>query len=123
MSLRITNKTNFMDKSIVEIYNLLIRQAPKFTQLGIDEVKRAYTSTFTKNPIDTGESQKNTVAYTQAQLRPFPFIKIIFESRKETPFIYFAEPLQPKNPNFKYGKRNTVLSARDALSKKLGITK
>ena len=112
-----------MDKSIVEIYNLLIRQAPKFTQLGIDEVKRAYTSTFTKNPIDTGESQKNTVAYTQAQLRPFPFIKIIFESRKETPFIYFAEPLQPKNPNFKYGKRNTVLSARDALSKKLGITK
>jgi hypothetical protein len=112
---------NIIQNSDTELYNILVSLAPQLTALGLKDKDEAYTSTFSKKPVDTGESQKQTNFYTTANLRPYPLIKAVFESLQEFPFIYFAEPLQPKNPNFKYGRRNTIESARDKLAKQLGI--
>jgi hypothetical protein len=35
--------------------------------------------------------------------------------------IFFIAPLQARNPNFKYGERNTLKFARDDTARKIGI--
>lgn len=121
MSITIQNEKEFLEKSSKDIYIILVTLLPKLNTLADIKIEEAYTSTFGRNPIDTGQSKENTFFSSQAHLRPTPLINAIFESKKQFPFLYFANPQSPKNPNFKYGKRNTVISARDKLAKQLGI--
>ena len=121
MSLKLTDKDAFDEGTRKEVFRILLGYLPQLIVLSEQKIKEAYTSTFSKNPIDTGESQRNSIVTAQSQLRPQPFIKLIFESKLREPFLYFAEPLSPSNPNFKYGKRNTLVSARDKLIKQLKL--
>lgn len=121
MSLQITNATQFESRSREEIYAILVEYLPQLQTLSKRLLAEAYTSTFGRNPIDTGASKKNTITFGESNLRPYPYVKQVFESLQMFPFIYFAEPLQPKNPNYKYGKRNVLISARDRLAEQLGL--
>ena len=121
MSIKL-DTNNLKELLPIEIYEILKSFIPALQKLADAKLKEAYESTFSRNPIDTGDSQKASFAYIESQLRPYPLIKIVFESLQREPFIFFAEPLQPKNPNFKYGRRNTIISARDKLAAQLGIS-
>lgn len=121
MSIKL-DTNNLKELLPIEIYEILKSFIPALVQLGQEKLKEAYQSTFSRNPIDTGDSQKASYVYANSQLRPYPLIKITFESLQRVPFIFFAEPISPKNPNFKYGRRNTIISARDKLATQLGIS-
>lgn len=106
-----------------QIYAIFLQYVPEFQALAENQVKKSYAGYFVRDPVDTGNARENTSAIIEAQLRPEPILRAIFEidQAQVNYALFFAEPLQKRNPNFKYGRRNTAISSRDQFAKALGI--
>jgi hypothetical protein len=117
-----------------QLYELMARKVPNLSDLATAEMTKTYHGEFGKDPIDSGKTEKQSEATVDIQKRPSPYIRLTFEVAPDPSrakswskgtvadyAIFFFEPLQPKNPNYKYGKRNTVVRARDNTAKKLGL--
>jgi hypothetical protein len=121
MAIKIKNGGEFVEQSKAQIYRLFLSYLPQFQILAQQQVQISYNSFFIRNPKDTGTSEEQTQATVKASLRPNPFLRLRWEITKVDYAIFFLEPLQAKNPNFKYGKRNTLQSSRDLFAKEIGI--
>lgn len=123
MGVAFKNLANFEDSLRKELFDLIAEKAPELSVLANQELAATYRGAFVRDPVDTGASRDNSKAYVKLKARPAPEITVVFEITGPPVdyAIYFLEPLSPKNPNFKYGKRNTLTKARDNLARKLGI--
>ena len=120
--MKLTNLASFTQKMEDQLYDLLSSKVNVLKAKSNQLIATAYSGTFSKNPIDTGNAKANTRVIITGQKRPSPQFSIVFEIDDSVDYaIYFLEPLQARNPNYKYGKRNVVKSARDQLAQSLGI--
>lgn len=111
-----------------QLYDKMAQKVPQLSIKSTQLIQQAYSGEFSKDPVDTGTAKSNsratvTIQGRNSQGQDAPTIKVEFaiQGLAEDYAIYFLEPLQRKNPNFKYGKRNTVKRARDNLANFLGI--
>ncbi len=123
MSINITNSRNFEAGMRDKIYQLLAQKSPQIQIKAKEFLSKSYAGEFSKDPVETGQAKDDSDVTTTIKGRPEPSITVIFTITGEAQSyaIYFLEPLSSKNPNLKYGKRNTIKKARDNLGKFLGI--
>lgn len=130
----IIDKEGWLDTQRGKIYiDLFLPNVGKFEKLARDQIQKSYFNGFNKAPVDTLTASKNTKAIVTAQLRPAPSIKIewfIPDSREMMTStkkglvnyaLFFIAPLQPRNPNFKYGARDTVGKSREFFMKAINL--
>lgn len=134
----ITNKAGFVTQMEKQVYQALIGLIPQLSIRANESMKLMYNGFFGRDPIASGESKRVSDG-TAIQNPKGSGLLVVFQvienqsrartwgKRTKQRFkvedyaMFFAEPLVPKNPNFKYGRRNPATSARDHFMKKLGI--
>lgn len=124
--MKITNSKAVLESLKLQLAQKLRSHIPALTNLSKELVNQSYTSEFARNPVDTGQAKNDTKAYVEYSERNKkgdnePTLTCVFEIKGEAEnyAIFFLEPNQMSNPNFKYGRRNTIKRARDNLQKKL----
>lgn len=128
--IKFTNIKAVEDSIKAQIYKKLAKVAPQIQIKATEILKSTYQGEFSKDPVDTGQAKKDSrvdlaIRGRNSQGQNVPSMTIGFEIKGEAEkyALYFMYPISPSNPNFKYGKRDTVVRARDNLAKFLGIKK
>lgn len=115
-----------MALNVNKIVNNLSKKIVKKVTKNIGEIKRESKVAiqdsfldFPRPPIDTGLSQDNSFAQSQVNKNGFDLTLGIATDYS----IYFRDPQSPKNPNYKYGKRDPIKKAipkiKDIIKKNL----
>ena len=134
------NKLEFVNQAEVDLYEKLKGLEPDFTRVAVSSLDKMYSGFFSRNPVASGKSQKTSEAVVDTLNTPKLGTFIVWQFREDKSrarswrdrktkeivtvndyAIFFAEPLNPRNKNYKYGRRNVITSARDYFNKQLGI--
>jgi hypothetical protein len=128
MSVKFKNIGDIEARLKKQLYQKMASVVPQLATRAREELRKTYFGEFGRDPVDTGQARDDSRAVveirgrnSQGQDAPTINVTLKIEGKAENYAIYFLEPLQPKNSNFKYGKRNTLTRARDNLMTSLGI--
>jgi hypothetical protein len=107
----------------------------KIAAIAVQSKNKAYAGAFSRDPVDTGDAKSRTITDVQVNKRDAT-LKIIFEILPSASSgrswkngsvndyaIFFIAPVRARNPNYKYGERNTIKWARDETARVLGFNK
>jgi hypothetical protein len=134
-SVKFTNPAGAYNSFESQILRLLQGKEPIIAAIANQARDKAYSGAFSRDPNDTGDAKRRTITRTSInkknstlevvfEIIPSPSSARVWSKGSVIDYaIFFIAPLQPRNPNYKYGERNTVRWARDETARVLGINK
>ena len=117
------NKLEFVNQAEVDLYEKLKGLEPDFTRVAVSSLDKMYSGFFSRDPVASGKSQKTSEATLKLVNSPNLAINIVWEFKNDPSrartwgkrsgniktvddyAIFFAEPLNPRNKNYKYGRQ------------------